>query len=72
MSSRKVNIMEAQPNNRIHAGPDLQNAGSPSATPMDGFCGLLAETAAKYAGADAEPTAEADIQAESADREPQG
>jgi hypothetical protein len=63
--------MNAQPNNRIHAGPDLQNAGSPVATPMDSFSGLLAETAAKYAGADAEPTAKADIQAEAAASEPQ-
>lgn len=63
--------MNAQPNNRIHAGPDLQNTGNPVATPMDGFCGLLAETAAKYAGADAEPTAEVGIQAEPAAAEPQ-
>ena len=63
--------MNAQPNNRIHAGLDVQNAGNPVATAMGGFCGLLAETAAKYAGTDAEPTAKAAIQPESADADPQ-
>ncbi|MBU0609363.1 MAG: hypothetical protein KKI08_15865 [Armatimonadetes bacterium] len=63
--------MDKQPNNRIHASPALQDDSSTSAGTMDGFSGLLAETAAKYAAPDAEPAAEADIQAESADRQPQ-
>jgi len=63
--------MDKQPNNRLHASPELHDGGSPAATPIDGFCGLLAETAAKYAGVDAEPTAKADIQAEAAASEPQ-
>jgi hypothetical protein len=63
--------MNVQPNNRIHAGPDLHNGGYPAATPLEGFCGLLAQTAAKYAAPDTEPTAEAGIQAEPADPKPQ-
>lgn len=63
--------MNAHPNNRIHAGPDLRDSGDPAATPLEGFCGFLADMTAKYAGADAGPAAEAGIQAEPADPEPQ-
>lgn len=63
--------MDKHPNNRIHASRELQDGSSPASGPMDGFSGLLAETAAKYAGADAEPTEEAGVQAEAADTEPQ-
>jgi hypothetical protein len=46
-------IMNAQPNNRIHATPEQREGGRPSATPLEGFSGFLAEIAAKYATSDA-------------------
>ena len=61
--------MDAEPSERTHARPELQGGGRPAATPLDGFCGLLAQTAAKYASAGAEPTAEAGTQAAAADPE---
>ena len=61
--------MDAEPSDRTHARPELQAGGRPAATPLDGFCGLLAQTAAKYASGGAEPTAEAGIEAEAADPE---